>query len=120
MPVTVDNSGYPYLVGVLLGQATDEQKRSALSLCREHAHDAAFIADAARILEQHFETSSPIPDMAPCARCDGTGTYRQFGPKWDRDLGRYVNKMMTGPCSHCDGTGRAKRVDDTPMTGEGA
>lgn len=62
------DSGYPYLVGVLLGVVSDEQLEHALAVCHDNAHRGRWIADALSILHR-----ASLGRLGVCPHCQGSG-----------------------------------------------
>lgn len=93
-----ETDGYPFLTGVLMEVATDEQIDTVLSVCREHMDEADGIAHAIHVLERHGRT---------CPECHGAGKHYLPDPdSWSALERREPEYKMCGPC---EGSGRVPR-----------
>lgn len=95
---TAETDGYPFLVGVLMEVATDEQIETVLSVCREHAHEGDGIAHAISVLEQRGRE---------CPECRGSGKHALPDPEGWSARQRVAPDYET--CDGCEGSGRVTR-----------
>jgi hypothetical protein len=99
--VTTVDDGYPFLVGVLLSQATDKQIQFALDVCREHAHEGDGIAHAITVLESRGR------ECRECRECRGSGKHALSDPDGWSARQRVAPEWET--CDGCEGSGRVPR-----------